>query len=119
MKQCKIVIKKLILIIVLTSILIMFLATPASNAKLDLEDGEFYYSGSTEGSYKPQGSNIFGWILKALGEIADFILGILTLAPRMVAVLHLPTLQRGSTHDGRCIGEVKTYRCIAHPGTWV
>lgn len=86
MKQCKIVIKKLILMIVLISILMMFLATPASNAKLDLEDGEFYYSGSTEGSYKPQGSNIFGWILKALGEIADFILGMLTLAPRMVFV---------------------------------
>ena len=97
MKQCKIVIKKLILIIVLTSILIMFLATPASNAKLDLEDGEFYYSGSTEGSYKPQGSNIFGWILKALGEIADFILGILTLAPRMVAVGWTALMEKGLT----------------------
>lgn len=97
MKQCKIVIKKLILCIVLTSILIMFLATPASNAKLDLEDGEFYYSGSTEGSYKPQGSNIFGWILKALGEIADFILGILTLAPRMVAVGWTALMEKGLT----------------------
>lgn len=97
MKQCKIVIKKLILIIVLTSILIMFLATPASNAKLDLEDGEFYYSGSTEGSYKPQGSNIFGWILKALGEIADFILGMLTLAPRMVFVGWTALMEKGLT----------------------
>lgn len=97
MKQCKIVIKKLILCIVLTSILIMFLATPASNAKLDLEDGEFYYSGSTEGSYKPQGSNIFGWILKALGEIADFILGMLTLAPRMVFVGWTALMEKGLT----------------------
>lgn len=97
MKQCKIVIKKLILIVVLTSILIMFLATPASDAKLDLEDGEFYYSGSTEGSYKPQGSNIFGWIIKALGEIADFILGMLTLAPRMVFVGWTALLEKGLT----------------------
>lgn len=97
MKQAKIAIKNLILIIVLVSVLIMFFATPVSNAELDLEEDEFYYSGSTEGTYKPGTNNIFRWLLKALGDIADYILGILTMGIRMVFVGWTALLERALT----------------------
>lgn len=97
MKQAKIAIKKLVLIIILISTLIMFFATPVSNAELDLEQDEFYYSGSTEGTYKPGTNNIFRWLLKALGEIADYILGILTMGVRMVFVGWTALLERALT----------------------
>ncbi len=77
--------KRIVLIIVLISILITFLATPASHAELKLEEDEFYYAGTTEGSYVPR-FNIFSWLINNIGEIADWILGIITMAPRMVFV---------------------------------
>ena len=70
-------IKRIILICVTISILITFIATPSSYAKLDLEDGDFYYSGTTEGAYSPS-KDIFKWIVDSIGQIADWILGIMT-----------------------------------------
>lgn len=77
--------KRTVLMIVLISVLITFLATPASYAKLELEDGEFYYAGTTDGAYVPS-FNIFAWLINCIGDIADWILGIITMAPRMVVV---------------------------------
>lgn len=77
--------KRTIFTIIIISTLITFLTTPSSYAKLELEEGEFYYAGSTEGSYVPS-VNIFAWLLNCLGDIADWLLGILTLGIRMVIV---------------------------------
>lgn len=81
MRLLKETFKRIVLIIVLISILITFLATPAAYAKLDLEDGEFYYSGTTKGSYVPT-TNIFSWLINALAQVADFILGMLSMIVR-------------------------------------
>ena len=80
-KSCE----KIILIIITVSILIMFLATPASYAKLDLKEGEFYYSGTTKGTYTVK-EGIFAWLLDNIGQIADWLLGIITMGFRMVFV---------------------------------
>ena len=82
MRLLKDTFKRIILMIVLISIVITFLATPAAYAKLDLQDGDFYYSGTTKGTYVPA-DNIFSWLINALGQIADFILGLLSLLVRM------------------------------------
>lgn len=80
-KMCE----KIILIIITISILIMFCATPASYAKLDLKDGEFYYAGTTKGTYTVK-DGIFSWLLDNIGQIADWLLGIITMGFRMVFV---------------------------------
>lgn len=77
--------KNIILIIIITSLLITFLATPASYAKLDLKDGQFYYSGTTKGTYTAK-DGIFSWLLSHIGDIADWIIGIITMGFRMVFV---------------------------------
>lgn len=85
MKLLKITFKRIVLIIVMLSILITFLATPASYAKLDLQEGDFYYSGTTEGRYAPS-KNIFSWLLSKIGDIADWLVGIITFGFRMVFI---------------------------------
>jgi hypothetical protein len=77
--------EKIILIIITISLLITFIATPSSYAKLDLQDGEFYYSGTTKGSYTVK-DGIFSWLLSNLSQIADWILGLITMGVRMVFV---------------------------------
>lgn len=77
--------KRTVLMIILISVLITFLATPASYAKLELEDGDFYYAGTTDGAYVPT-YNVFAWLVNCIGDIADWILGMITMAPRMVFV---------------------------------
>mgnify|MGYP003294105424 CR=1 FL=1 len=67
------------------STLITFFATPTSYAKLDLKEGEFYYSGTTDGKYTVS-DNIFAWLLDGLKDIADWLLGIMTLGVRMVFI---------------------------------
>lgn len=85
MQLIKNTLKRAVLIIILISVLMMFFATPASYAKLDLQEGDFYYSGTTKGTYTPS-SNIFSWLLSCIGDIADWLLGIITLGFRMVFV---------------------------------
>ena len=88
--------KRTILIIVLISILITFLVTPASYAELKLEEDEFYYAGTTEGSYVPR-FNIFAWLINNIGEIADWLLGIITMGFRMVFVGWTALLEKALT----------------------
>ncbi len=85
MAQLKNIFKKVILLIVAISILITFCAMPSSYAKLDLEDGEFYYAGTQKGQYTVS-EGIFDWLLSKIGDIADWILGIITMGFRMVFV---------------------------------
>ena len=88
--------KRTVLIIVLISILITFLVTPASYAELKLEEDEFYYAGTTEGSYVPR-FNIFAWLINNIGEIADWLLGIITMGFRMVFVGWTALLEKALT----------------------
>ena len=85
MAQLKNIFKKVILMIVVISMLITFCAMPSSYAKLDLEEGEFYYAGTQKGQYTVS-EGIFEWLLSKIGDIADWILGIITMGFRMVFV---------------------------------
>lgn len=77
--------EKIILIIVTLSLLLTFIVAPSSYAKLTLEDGEFYYAGTTKGTYTAS-EGIFSWLLDNLSQIADWLVGIMTMGPRMVFV---------------------------------
>lgn len=85
MAQLKSFFTKVILAIILISILITFCATPSSYAKLDLREGEFYYAGTQKGQYTVK-EGIFSWLLSKIGDIADWLLGIITMGFRMVFV---------------------------------
>lgn len=85
MAQIKSITKKLLVIIITISLLISFVATPSAQAKLTLEEGEFYYSGTTKGTYKAK-TSILSWLLNNIGDIADWLLGIITMGFRMVFV---------------------------------
>ena len=85
MVQIKEICKRIILIIVTISLLVSFCAMPASYAKLDLEDGEFYYAGTQKGQYTVS-DGIFEWLLSKIGDIADWLLGIITMGFRMIFV---------------------------------
>lgn len=85
MAQLVNVLKKIVLIIVLISLLISFCAVPSAYAKLDLGDDEFYYAGTQKGQYTVS-EGIFEWLLNSIGDIADWLLGIITMGFRMVFV---------------------------------
>lgn len=113
MRFVKDLLKRTIMLIILISLLISFLATPSSYAKLELEEDEFYYAGTTEGSYAPS-FNIFSWLLNNIGDIADWLLGIITMGFRMVFVGWTALLEKlltwalesttGVTADGQLVG---------------
>lgn len=77
--------EKIILIIITLSLLMTFVIAPHSYAKLTLQDGEFYYAGTTKGTYTAS-EGIFSWLLDNLSQIADWLVGIMTMGPRMVFV---------------------------------
>ena len=85
MKLLRNVFKRIVLIIIMLSLLITFLATPNSYAKLDLKEGDFYYTGTTKGTYAAS-TNIFAWLINNLGEIIDWLMGIITFGVRIVFV---------------------------------
>lgn len=76
---------KLLVMSMITVVLSFFSISSVSEAKLKLQDGEFYYTGTQEGTYKPP-SNFWKNLLKMLGEIANYLLGIMTLGLRGVIV---------------------------------
>lgn len=84
-QQFKKICEKIILIIITISILISFCATPSAYAKLELQEGEFYYAGTQKGQYTVT-EGIFSWLLEKIGDIADWILGIITMGFRMIFV---------------------------------
>ena len=79
--------KRIIVILSVFMILTSFIVSPMANAavKTQMEEGEFYYSGTTEGSYIVT-QDIFSWLLEKIGEIVDFLLGLMTMGGRMVFV---------------------------------
>ncbi len=84
-RELKSIIKKLVLIIIITSVIMSSFAVPNSYAKLTIQDGEFYYAGTTKGSYKPT-EGIFSWAFNLLKELAAFLLTLIPNAIRMAFV---------------------------------
>ena len=78
-------IKKIVISIILTSILLSYICMPSADAKLNLGDNEFYYSGTTSGSLVEK-KGIVKWVVEKLTEAADYILGVVTMGARMVFV---------------------------------
>ena len=76
---------KILVISMITVVLSFFSASSVSEAKLKLKDGEYYYTGTQEGTYVVERS-IWEKLLNALGEIANYLLGIMTLGVRGVIV---------------------------------
>ncbi len=80
--------KKIIIIIPIVVLLFSFMISPfaeAASSKTQLGENEFYYAGTTESSYVVSQS-FWDWLIENIGEIFDFLLGLLTMAPRMVFV---------------------------------
>lgn len=76
---------KILIISMITVALSFFSASSVCQAKLKIKEGEMFYSGTQEGDYVVEAS-IWEKILNALSEIADYILGIMTLGFRGVVV---------------------------------
>ena len=47
-----------------------------------MEVGSFYYSGTTTATYKVT-EGFLTWLLKAIGEITDFLIGLMTMGDRL------------------------------------
>ena len=78
MTQVRTLFKRIIIMIIIISIIISSSVAPNSYAKLTIGEGEFYYAGTTKGTYVPT-KNIFSWMLDMLSALADFLLGIITM----------------------------------------
>lgn len=85
MAQLRKVCKKIILIVIMMSIIMGSCAVPNSYAKLTIQDGEFYYAGTTKGSYVPS-EGIFSWLFDVLAQIASFLLALIPNVLRMAFV---------------------------------
>lgn len=66
-------------------VLVFFSASSVCHAKLELNDDEFYYSGTQEGTYIVE-AGLWEKVINALSEIASYLLGLFLLAPRVVIV---------------------------------
>ncbi len=76
---------KLFVVFMLIISFIFFSGSCVSHAKLKLKDGEFYYTGTQEGEYVVE-KGFWEKLLQALSELANYILGIMTLGIRGVIV---------------------------------
>lgn len=76
---------KVLVTSMITIALVFFCVSSVSEAKLKLKEGEFYYSGTQEGTYKMEGS-FWDQLLDTLATVANYLLGIITLGFRGVAV---------------------------------
>ena len=78
-------IKKVVISIILTSILLSYICMPSANAKLNIGENEFYYSGTTSGSLVEKKS-VVKWLVEKLADVVDYVLGVMTMGGRMVFV---------------------------------
>ncbi len=78
-------IKKVVISIILTSILLSYICMPSANAKLNIGENEFYYSGTTSGSIVEKKS-VVKWLVEKLADVVDYVLGVMTMGGRMVFV---------------------------------
>ena len=85
MAQLKTFFKKIVVLVIMISIVMGSCAVPNSYAKLTIQDGEFYYAGTTKGSYVPS-DGIFSWLFDFLAQIAEFLLTLIPNILRMAFV---------------------------------
>lgn len=81
-KSVKEFIKKILIMAMIMITLIFFVIDPYAKAAQLPAEGEFYYAGTTKGTYVVT-ENIFEWLMNHLSDIIDWILGFLTMAFRM------------------------------------
>ena len=89
-------VEKIVLLIVLFSTIISFCVIPASYAKLDIADDEFYYAGTQKGQYTVK-EGIFSWLLSSLADVADWIVGMVLMAIRAPFVGYTALIERTLT----------------------
>lgn len=79
-------VKKLIITLYIVIMLTFFVISPSVHAsKVEMSGDEFYYTGTTKGTYVVS-EPFLSWFLNILAEIADFLLGLMTMGVRMVFV---------------------------------
>ncbi len=79
---------KILVVLSIVVTLTNFLMTPivqAASIKTEMKEGEFYYAGTSEGAYRVS-KGVIEWLLEKIGEILDWILGLLTMIVRIVVV---------------------------------
>lgn len=77
---------KILVVFMISIVLIFFSLSSVSHAKLPaLGDGQFYYTGTQEAQYVVK-AGLWERLLNALAEIANYLLGIMTLGFRGVVV---------------------------------
>lgn len=76
---------KFLVVLMLNIVLVFFAASSVSHAKLELGEDQFYYTGTQEAQYVVE-AGFWENILGALAEIANYLLGIMTLGFRGVVV---------------------------------
>ena len=81
-KSVKEFIKKILIMAMIMITLIFFVIDPYAKAAQLPAEGEFYYAGTTKGTYVVT-ENIFQWIASHLADIVDWILGFITMLFRM------------------------------------
>lgn len=81
-KSVKEFMKKILTMAMIMIILVFFVIDPYAKAAQLPAEGEFYYAGTTKGTYVVT-ENIFEWLMNHLGDIIDWILGFITMAFRM------------------------------------
>ena len=79
------VLYKILVMSMICIVLVFFSASSVCHAKITLEEGQFYYTGTQEANYVVKGSFWEG-ILGSLAEIANYLLGIKMLGYRAVVV---------------------------------
>ena len=77
--------KKILVISMLTVYLSFFSASSVAEAKISIDDGEFYYSG-TQNSEVYWEATAWQKIVKKLSEIGNFLMGLMFMAIRSVFV---------------------------------
>ena len=85
MAQIKNHIKRIVLMIIIVSTILGFIAIPYAKAALNLGSNDFYYSGTTDGSYV-EDKGVVDWLVEKLTQVVDYIVGIVTMGTRMVFV---------------------------------
>ena len=84
-KTVKEFMKKILIVTMLLMTLTFFTIDPYVQAAQLPAEGEFYYAGTTKGTYVVT-ENIFAWLLANLSDIIDWILGFVTMGFRMAFV---------------------------------
>lgn len=83
---------KLLVASMITVLLSFFSVSPMAEAKITLEDNEFYYSGVQEAEVT-WGKSLWQRIASSLGEIANYLLGILLLGVRGVVIGYIEIME--------------------------